>query len=301
MRHRSLVVTAAVAALLLVPVAGASAAERPNRSPAGPVYYLSLGDSLAQGVQPNSTGTSVMTDRGYANDLYTLYRRSDPRLQLVKLGCPGETTGSMISGGVCPASAYRPFHAKDQLDAAVHFLTAHRSQVVLVTLDIGANNVDGCVTATGLDSTCIGTGIKNAGTDLVTILAALRAADPAARIVGMNYYDPFLAAWLQGTAGQQTARDSVQVTSYFNSVLAADYAHFKVPVANVAAGFRTGDFRLVPLVRVPVNVVAVCMLTWMCAPSPVGPNIHATTLGYRVIADAFSDVIGRSAVPMRNS
>ncbi len=65
-----------------------------------------------------------------------------------------------------------------------------------------------------------------------------------------------------------------------------------MPVADVAAEFRTDDFRAIPLINLPVNVVTVCTLTWMCAPSPVGPNIHANTLGYRVIADAFVDSIG---------
>lgn len=90
-------------------------------------------------MQPDSTGASVVTDHGYVDDLYALYRRSDPRLQLVKLGRPGETTTSMIKGAVCDQYG----DAGSQLAAAVDFLTAHRGHVVL---DIGANNVDGCVT-----------------------------------------------------------------------------------------------------------------------------------------------------------
>ena len=292
MRLRSLIVGVVAAGVALVPAAAASASTRPDRSPLGPVYYLSLGDSLAQGVQPNSHGDSVITNHGYVDDLYALYRRTDPQLQLVKLGCPGETTTSMMKGGVCPASAYRPLHARDQLEAAAHFLTAHRGHVALVTLDIGANNVDGCVTATGLDQSCVQTGIATARTDLVKILRRLHAADPSARIVGMNYYDPFLAAWLQGTAGQQTAQASVQLTNYFNGVLTADYAVFHVPVADVATEFHTDNFRMVPRFDRPVNVLTVCTLTWMCALPPYGPNIHANTLGYRVIADAFMDAIG---------
>jgi hypothetical protein len=80
--------------------------------------------------------------------------------------------------------------------------------------------------------------------------------------------------------------------SRVDSLAGRHHAHFKVPVADVAAEFRTDDFRVIPLVNLPVNVAAVCLLTWMCAPSPVGPNIHANTLGYRVIADAFVDSIG---------
>jgi hypothetical protein len=85
---------------------------------------------------------------------------------------------------------------------------------------------------------------------------------------------------------------SVQLTDSFNTALAADYAAFTVPVANVAAEYRTDNFRIVPLLNLPVNVLTVCALTWMCAAPPVGPNIHANTRGYWVIADAFTDVIG---------
>lgn len=293
MTRRSLFATivATVTALTLWPAVSASAAERPAHSSLGPVYYLALGDSLAQGVQPDSSGASVITNHGYVDDLYALYRRTYPQLRLVKLGCPGETTTSMINGGVCPATAYRPFHAKDQLDAAVHFLQAHRGRVALVTLDIGANNVDGCFSGPDLIN-CVTEGMSQAGMDLGTILTALRNADPHGRIVGMNYYDPFLAAWLQVPSGPQTARDTVQLTDTFNGVLTGVYTSFKVPVADVAAEYRTDDFTVIPLINLPVNVTSVCLLTWMCAPKPYGPNIHANTLGYRVIADAFVDTIG---------
>src|SRR5262249_12811192 len=64
-------------------------------------YYLALGDSLAQGVQPNASGVSVMTRDGYPDRVYAVLHASRPGLKLVKLGCPGETTTSMINGGVC--------------------------------------------------------------------------------------------------------------------------------------------------------------------------------------------------------
>lgn len=39
------------------------------------------------------------------------------------------------------------------------------------------------------------------------------------------------------------------------------------------------------------GAAAVCQWTWMCAPPPVGPNIHANVLGYGVIAEAFHAVL----------
>src|SRR5215469_12913800 len=102
-------------------------------------YYLSLGDSLAQGVQPNKAGVSVETNEGYANQLFTALHSSNPTLKLVKLGCPGETTGTMIKGGICT------YPAGSQLKQAAKFLSSHKGKVQLVTIDIGANDILPCV------------------------------------------------------------------------------------------------------------------------------------------------------------
>jgi len=79
----------------------------------GGSYYLALGDSLAQGVQPDPAGASVATRHGYPDQLAAALRQRDPGLRLVKLGCSGETTGTMISGTHCA------YPAGSQLAAAV--------------------------------------------------------------------------------------------------------------------------------------------------------------------------------------
>jgi len=94
-------------------------------------FYLSLGDSLAQGVQPNAQGVSVETKQGYPDQLFTALHLGNPTLKLVKLGCPGETTGTMINGGICS------YGAGSQLAQAAAFLSSHRGHVQLVTIDIG--------------------------------------------------------------------------------------------------------------------------------------------------------------------
>src|SRR5947199_2225506 len=81
------------------PAQPGAAHARPARAPAR--FYLALGDSLAQGVQPDASGASVRTGHGYADQLYAALRRGQPGLRLVKLGCPSETTATMIHGGVC--------------------------------------------------------------------------------------------------------------------------------------------------------------------------------------------------------
>jgi hypothetical protein len=107
----------------------------------------------------------------------------------------------------------------------------------------------------------------------------------------MNFYDPFLAAWLQGPAGQALARLSVQLVTQHNDLLEAAYRGAGVPVADVEAAFSTTNFTdlvtLPDVGQVPVKVACVCQWTWMCAPPPQGPNVHGRPEGYWVMAGAF--------------
>jgi len=257
-------------------------------------YYLALGDSLAWGYQPNSAGVGIKSGHGYADDLAAdLRRHGDWNLKYDNLSCPGETTGTMLDGG-CPLLSGSGQTYTVQEAAAVAFLKAHPHARILVTLDIGANNIDTCVNSDGtLDATCIEQGISEAGTQLPEILGELKAA--AGRhvsFVGMNYYDAFLADWLTGSAGQAVAEESVTVSNEFNGVLDAAYAAFHVPVADVSDAFKTTDFTDTASLdgtTVPINVANICNWTWMCAPAPVGPNIHANNIGYSVIARTFEE------------
>jgi lysophospholipase L1-like esterase len=288
-----------VALAAAVAAAGIAACSGPGSTsaPATPAtYYLALGDSLSQGVQPDAAGTSVETGDGYADQLYAMLRPGQPALKLVKLGCPGETTATMIHGGICRYSG------GSQMAAAVAFLSAHRGHVYLVTLDIGANDPEDC----GSDgvslrtiTACIGTDIPDAVSNLDTILARLRAAaGPGVRIVGMSYYLPALAEWRNGLTGQAVAWVSERLAVAYNDLLDNAYAKSDVRVANVFGAFQTSDFgnrAPVPGVgTVPRNVALICQWTWECASPPRGPNQHANQAGYGVIARAFRSAAGLS-------
>jgi lysophospholipase L1-like esterase len=268
-----------------------------------PVYYIALGDSLSQGVQPATPplppgvalGQSIETDAGYANDLYAHYQRAfGGALTLVKLGCPGETSTSMLTGAGSPCT----YPQGSQLAAALAFISAHRSEVKLITIDIGANDIDGCATSTTISQSCVTKGFDAVAHDLPLILGALRkAAGQGTVIAGMNLYDPFLADYLTGTAGREVATESVSLDESFNQLLGKSYRAFGAATADVQDAFSTANFTTtVPLPgvgTVPLNVARICEWTWMCAPSPVGPNIHAKATGYRHIAVAFERAIGR--------
>ena len=291
---------AAVAAVVAAVTAcsGPAVSVRSQVDPVPATYYLALGDSLSQGVQPDATGTSVKTGQGYPDQLYPVLRRSQPSLQLVKLGCPNETTATMIHGGICR------YPGGSQLAAAVAFLSAHRGQVHLVTIDIGANDPEDCgLSGLHTITTCLGTDLPHAISNLDTILARLRAAaGPRVRIVGMSYYLPALAAWRQGIVGQGVAWVSERLAVVYNDMLERAYASAGVPVANVFGAFRTSDFgnrAAVPGVgTVPRNVALICQWTWECASPPRGPNQHANQAGYGVIARAFLSAAGLSATDL---
>jgi lysophospholipase L1-like esterase len=282
-------------ALAAVAAAAAGGCSGPGRTdPAGDrhasapaTYYLALGDSLSQGVQPDASGTSVRTRHGYADQLYAALRSRQPGLRLVKLGCGGETTVTMIHGGICS------YAGGSQLAAADRFLRAHRGRVSLVTMDIGANDPNSCITqpSVGKLAACAGSSVPRTAANLATILRQLRAAGPHARIIAMNYYLPALAAWRNGAGGQLLARGSEVAVTGFNALLTRVYQSFGVRVADVSGAFHTSDFSpqvTVPgLGPLPRNVAAVCRWTWECAPPPRGPNEHPNQAGYQVIARAF--------------
>ena len=273
-------------AVALAAAAGTACSAPAPAKPTAATYYLALGDSLSRGVQPSAAGASVETAQGYPDLVYAQLRHSHPALRLVQLGCPEETTETMIHGGICR------YPGGSQLAAADAFLHAHRGHVLLITIDIGANDLESCGSQPGLASiaSCIGQA-PAAATRLAAILASLHAASiSGVRIVGMNYYLPELAQWRGGTLGQAIALVSEQLATAYNGLLDRTYTQAGADVADVFSAFSTanwGDPVTVPGIgSLPRNVARICEWTWECAPPPRGPNQHANPAGYRVIASA---------------
>jgi lysophospholipase L1-like esterase len=285
-RVAALTVLVAMVAMTTLGCAAHSSAAR--HASVAATYYLALGDSLSVGVQPDAAGKSLPTGQGYANQLYAALRVGDPGLRLVKLGCSGETTHTMIAGGICS------YPARSQLAEAVSFLRAHRGKVSLITIDIGANDPDSCITRASLGAavSCVTKSFPQTVANLTKIMSSIRsAAGDKVRIIGMNYYVPALSQWRDGPLGQQLARLSEGLVAGYNKLLTAVYQQFGAAVANVFGAFHSGDFtdrvRVPGIGTVPRNVAAICLWTWECAAAPRGPNEHARPVGYGVIALAF--------------
>ena len=261
------------------PAAALARAEPATRAAAVPArYHLSLGDSLARGVQPGPDGRAVRTRQGYG----PIVARSRG-LALVELGCPGETAVTMSeSGGPCR------YRSGSQLRAAEAFLRRHRGRVGLVTISIGGNDVLRCGSLSGVDPACAAGRASDAAARASAVVRRLRRASGGVRIVGLTYSNPFLGLYLRGEEGRGRALASVALADYFNGGLRRAYSRAGARTADVAGAFGSSELgRIEPGpggAPVPVAVARVCRLSWACAPPPRGPDIHPNAEGYRVIA-----------------
>lgn len=294
MRLKVALLAVAVAAVCLVPVTAGAKKTKPKKS--ATVYYLALGDSLSVGGQPNAAGKTVVGKHGYTNVLFAAEKKKIKHLKLMELGCLGETTTSMING----TGSQCHYAAGSQLKAADAFIKKHKANIAFVTIDIGANDVDGCVSGTTVNGPCIAAGQKSISTNIPKIAAALRKAGGSKlKIVGMTYFDPFLADYLGGATGKGLATASQGLAKTVNGDISTGYAGSSVKVADVATSWKTYDPLTGPGSQtttykgqtVPVPVAIVCERTWMCAAKPKGPNIHANNTGYKDIEKVFKPLV----------
>ena len=243
--------------------------------------YVSLGDSLAFGYQPDLVAAHDVNPADYVSYAED-YAAMRPHVTLANFGCPGERTDTLIQGG-CPwiqsgAPTHMPFGGASQLTAALAYLGAH-PDTSLVTLNIGSNDllavVGQCVGAADPQS-CLQQALPGAlgsvAHNIAVILTAVHAAAPHAQLVVFNLYNP-LAFSLPGSDAliAQTNAVITQVAQAFGARVADAFT-----VMNHAAGS-------------PAERAFVCSRTWECTPYH---NIHPTDLGYRQMAVALLHSLG---------
>ena len=263
--------------VLAAGVAAAPASAAPDAaSTSATGWYLALGDSLAAGYQP---GQGEDRDGGYVGHVLADVRQTSPKTKLVNLSCSGATSTTLRSGG-----GHCTYEEGTQLAQAVEFLQAHAKYTRLVTLDVGANDVAHCVNGLTPDYPCIFAGLGAVSENLPAIMSQLRAAaGPHVHIVVLNYYNPFLAGWLAGAAGQQLAQNSTVLQALLNGSIAGAAGAHGADLGDVAAAFESDNWTPVATAdwgTVPTNVAHVCEWTWMC----VRQDIHANDTGYAVLA-----------------
>jgi hypothetical protein len=254
-------------------------------------FYLDLGASASVGVQPTITSPRGQdTDDGYANDLVTYEAARGNNLVLTQLGCPGESTESMLNGG---DNCYA-YH-DSQFREALMYLRSHQGNEGVVTIDLGFNNVRRCFNNEMVNDTCVKSEIAQVHEQLPTILNGLEnVAGPDVSFVGLGHYDPFLADALLGSAGGQFAQETSDTMSRLNAALQSIYTHAGIPMATIGTAFESRDVAKVMLTGVGMvseNVAQTCALTWMCDIAPYGPNVHPNDEGYATMAAAIEGVL----------
>ena len=287
MRARQVSIICSLASLALAMVGPAMFAAVATGASPPTTYYLALGDSL-------STGGGASPGMGYVNDIENRMAPSIPGLQLVDLGCGGDSTTRMINGGLC-----HNYTTGNQLGDAEAFLKAHPGQVAFVTIDVGGDDIVGCALSATINQTCVNNALAAVAANMQTILAGLRAAGGQVPIIGMNNYDPILAAWYAGPfnggpPNPTLAVQSLTVLHSLNSELQAAYQQYGVRYADVASAFASDNWAMTGSymgTTLPQNVANICNWTHMCMTGSGNPNIHTTNYGHSLIANAYESVM----------
>lgn len=268
-------------------------------------YYLSLGDGLAVGAQPDESGTPAETEKGYTDLVAAALSDEPPGVEHVKLGCVGEDTATFVDGGAEGCD----YEEGSQLAAAEAFLEENRDRVRLVTVNIGGENLfacargeDGALT-TAIDRECVAQSLEQVAQDAPVIAQRLRAAaGEDVEIVAVTSYNPLLAMYLAEevtavvAAEDDDERTYQDTANYTNGMLAAingtlndAYNAENITVANVATLFDVDNFEENDD-GTPANVHNVCQYTWMCD-TERGPDIHLNQEGAQEVATLVQDVM----------
>lgn len=242
--------------------------------------YLALGDSYAFGFSPLLDPSSAANFHGYAD---ILGRALD--LNVTNAACPGETSGSMISGtppdNGCHEFYPVPFprhvlYSGSQLDFAVNFLRTH-DHVDLVTVQIGGNDLLVLETQCLGDATCIINGLPTAEAQMAANLTAIyskirnqahyRGTIVDVSYFAFNYNDPAMLA----------------VARSLDGVEAAVAERFHVRVADVLGAFARAS--------APSGIP--CLAGLQVQLPTGGCDIHPSAAGQAVYANAILEVVPR--------
>lgn len=245
--------------------------------------YLALGDSYAFGYNPTLNPTNAANFVGYAD-----FVGSALGMSVTNAACPGETSGSMISG-TPPDNGCHEFYpsplprhiayAGSQLAFAVNFLR-HNKDVKLVTLQIGGNDVLRLQAFCKGDVSCIISGLPaveaQMAANLNTIYQALRnQAHYRHMIVEVSYF-----------AFNYNDPNNVAITASLDGVEAAVAARYHARVANVLGAFAAAS--------APSGVPCFAGLQVVLKPGPPPTcDIHPSLAGHHVYASTILAVVPR--------
>lgn len=264
------------AALLVALFAAAPAATIPAKAAGPTFYYLSLGDSLAYGLDVQQlrnelaagTFSPASFNHGYTDLIAARLGTFASGIQVVNYGCPGASPDVFLYE---PCGFGLPLHnpfTGTQMDAALAFIAAHPGAIALITLDldVGEPEMGQMVNYCKFDPTCVQmwlpTALAYLKVRLDTLFTKLRAAAPGVMIVVNTAFNPYstVAPWT----------DSVVVGG--NNTLVASAHAAGLTVADMFPPFDLGANR---------NATLCSLLNFCQAPLY---DVHPTPQGYSVMA-----------------
>jgi lysophospholipase L1-like esterase len=202
-------------------------------------------------------------------------------------GCPGLSAAATISGIRCNGDGI------SSLQRALNFLTLHVNDHVIVTVDLGFNDLRFCRASEFKNPSCALKVMPQIEQSVTTVIQALQSvAGPNTTIYGMTHDNPYLGRSASGNSS--LAAQSVPAMNALNDTLRRVYAANNVGLVDVAAAFETSNVQpmyLTGMGVVPTNVARICTYTFICAMPPYGPNLHPNVAGYQVIAQTIMSVL----------
>ena len=277
------IVLASVASIMF----GASASAHSHDSSVTPQYYLSLGDSFAQGFQPGFQGDAE-TDNGFSDKLVGLLAQNGTTMTLENFGCGRATTNSMLTTLGCPhlAANATQYPGLTQVQAVVAFIEGHPNQIGLITIAIGFNDFNRCK---DFLRGCVRSALANSHMmkNLEAISLQLRAAaGSTVPILAITYPDMFLGEWLTaGHARNVALRSVVMFKEVINAAYEKGYRASHVIVVDITSDTNAYQpisslTTLAPYGVIPLSVATECTLTWYC----LKHDVHPRDAGYLSIA-----------------
>ena len=275
--------------VLVLGSVGQAAAAGGSSADKAKLYYLSVGDSLAAGVQPIGEPGRPVPDR--------------PRLRGT---APPDRPRAVSQAGAGEARLSRRDDHDDDRRRHLHLrrrLAARRGRRVppraTASSSRSSRSTSARTTSRARPRSASRPASATIQSNLPTILAELReAAGPDVPIVGMTLYNPFLANWLTGPdgpgdrAGQRDAADGTRSTASCADLRLGRRSASPISRPSSRRTTSTTQVDLPGAGTVPLNVARICMWTWVCAPAPYGPDNHANEAGYGAIAHAFAIQLG---------
>jgi hypothetical protein len=267
----------AIAAAVLLSLCAVSPPGGTGAKAAGPVfYYLSLGDSLAYGIQVQQMLDEMAAGKfdpatfnlGYTDLIAARLAAFAPGIQVVNYGCPGASPDVFMYSQCGFGLPLHNAFSGTQMDTALGFIAAHPGAIALITLDldVGEPEMGQMVNYCKFDAACVQAWLPTAlaylKARLDTLFNRLRAAAPNVMIVVNTAFNPYstVVPWT----------DNVVVGG--NNILIASARAAGVAVAEMYPPFDLGVDRNATL----------CSLLHFCE-APLH-DVHPTQAGYAVMA-----------------